>query len=194
MQKAANPGENKDNKIRPLYDQHGAEGYYREHAEAYENPHLPMIQQLLKRNFYRLDCSGNVLDFAAGGGEVTLALMQLGAQNLAGCDPYTFALYEKKTGIQCLRHSFKDVVKNQILGPYSLIVSSFALHLCPIKDLFPLTWNLLQAAPTLVVITPHKRPELENLPQIGLLWEDVVEDARGKKVRMKAYQLTNNNE
>jgi SAM-dependent methyltransferase len=187
MHKAAKPGENRPNKIRPLYDQHGAEGYYRDHANAYENPHLPFIRKLLERNFHRLDCTGTVLDFAAGGGEVTLALQQLGAKNLAGCDPYTYELFEKKTGIPCLRHSFKDVIKNEISERYSLVISSFALHLCPPKELFPLTWNLLRAAPTLVVITPHKRPELEKLPQICLLWEDVVEDERGKKVRMKAY-------
>jgi hypothetical protein len=46
---------------------------------------------------------------------------------------------------------------------------------------------LLQAAPLLVIITPHKRPELEKLQGIELLWEDAVETARGKKVRMKAY-------
>ncbi len=187
MRKAAKHGEGKPNKIRPLYEQHGAEGYYRDHAGEYENPHLPLIRLLLERNLHRLDCTGTVLDFAAGGGEVTLALRALGAKNLEGCDPYTFELYEKKTGIPCLRYSFKDVVKNGISGQYSLIISSFALHLCPLKELFPLTWNLFQATPTLVVITPHKRPELEKIPQISLIWEDVVEDERGKKVRMKAY-------
>ncbi len=187
MRSAIKSGESKLNKIRLLYDEHGAEGYYRDHAGEYENPHLPLIQLLLERNFHRLDCTGTVLDFAAGGGEVTQNLQKLGAENVAGCDPFTYALFEKKTGIPCLRHAFKDVVKNGLSERYSLIISSFALHLCPQKDLFPLTWNLFQAAPTLVVITPHKRPELENLPGISLLWEDVVENERGKKVRLKTY-------
>lgn len=188
MRKATKSGETKSNKIRPLYDEHGAEAYYRDHAGEYENPHLPMIQLLLERNFHRLDCTGTVLDFAAGGGEVTLALEKLGAKDLAGCDPFTYELFEKKTGLPCLRHSFIDVLKNGLPDSYSLIISSFALHLCPQKDLFSLTWNLFQAAPTLVVITPHKRPELEKLPQISLFWEDVVENERGKKVRLKAYK------
>lgn len=176
-------------KIRPLYDEHGADGYYRDHAGDYENPHLPQIKALLDRNFHRLDTSGTVLDFCAGGGEVTLGLRALGARDLAGCDPYTYELFEQKTGLLCQRLAFQDVVKHGLQGHYSLIVSSFALHLCPLKSLFPLTWNLLQAAPTLVVITPHKRPELELLPGIELIWEDVVETPRGKKVRMKAYRL-----
>jgi hypothetical protein len=176
-------------KIRPLYDTYGAEGYYRDHAGDYENPHFPEIKTLLERNFSRFDCADGVLDFAAGGGEVAQVLKNMGVDNITGCDPFTFGLFEKNTGLPCLRWSFKDVIKGEPLGQYSLIISSFALHLCPQKDLFPLTWHLLQAAPTLVVITPHKRPELEKLPGVGLVWEDVAETERGKKVRMKAYGL-----
>lgn len=175
-------------KIRPLYDEHGAEGYYRIYGDQYENPHLPEIEALLERNYQRLDCSGTVLDFGAGGGEVSSKLQQLGAHQIVGCDPFTHALFERKTGLPCLKDSFKDVVRVGISGQYSLIVSSFAMHLCPLKDLFSLTWNLLQAAPLLVVITPHKRPELEKIPGVELAWEDAVETVRGKKVRMKAYR------
>ena len=176
-------------KIRPLYDEHGAEGYYREFADAYENPHLPEISALIARNFDRLDCSGMVLDFAAGGGEVATALQMAGAENILGCDPFTFALFERKTGLPCLQLSFKDVIRDGLPGQYSIIISSFALHLCPFKDLFSLCWNLFQAAPVIVIITPHKRPELENIQGIQLIWEDAVETVRGKKVRMKAYGL-----
>jgi hypothetical protein len=174
-------------KIRLLYDEHGAEGYYRAHADTYENPHFPEIKALLERNFERFDCS-EVLDFSAGGGEVTEVLQSAGARNITGCDPFTFNLFEKKTGLPCLRLSFMDVIKNGLPARYSLIVSSFALHLCPAGDLFSLTWQLLEAAPLLVVLTPHKRPELEKLAGIELAWEDSVVNERGKKVRMKAYQ------
>jgi hypothetical protein len=44
------------------------------------------------------------------------------------------------------------------------------------------------AAPVLVVITPHKRPALEELPGIELVWEDFELTERGKKVRLKVYQ------
>ena len=182
-------GEKPAVKIRLLYDQHGADAYYQTHAEAYENPHEREIQALLARNFHRLDCSGTVLDFAAGGGEVARALQALGAPSVLGADPYTFALFEQKTGLPCLRLSFREVLLHGLPQSFSVIISSFALHLCPHKDLFLLTWNLLQAAPTLVIITPHKRPELELLPGIQLLWEDSVETEKGKKVRMKAYAL-----
>jgi hypothetical protein len=179
-------------KIRPLYDELGAEGYYAAHGDSYSNPHQPEIEALLRRNFERLDCSGGVLDFCAGGGEVSQVLQSLGVEKITGCDPFTHDLFERQTGLPCLRHSFRDVLRGADLGgPYSLIVSSFALHLCPLADLWPLTYALFQAAPTLVVLTPHKRPELEKLPGFELLWQDAVANERGKQVRLKEYGVRN---
>ena len=172
--------------IRKLYEAQGADRYYRDNADDYINPHFPEVKDLLERNFYRLDCR-RVLDFCAGGGEVSQVLQGLGGAGLIGCDPYTYRLFERNTGLPCLRFSFRDVIKGADIGNYSLIVSSFALHLCPEKDLFPLVWPLLDAAPMLAVITPHKRPELECLPGIALIWEDYSLTGRGKKVRLKVY-------
>jgi hypothetical protein len=129
-----------------------------------------------------------VLDLAAGGGEVTIALQEKGITGITGCDPFTFSLYEKQTGLDCLKLSFHDIIRGGMPGAYSVVICSFALHLCPIKDLFPLVWNLFEAAPLLVVITPHKRPELENLPSVELVWQDFVCTERGKQVRLKAYR------
>lgn len=173
--------------IRPLYDAFGAEGYYREFGDGYENPHFPEIKTLLERNVDQFDCS-SVLDLAAGGGEVTQVLQALGYNHIIGCDPFTFRLYEKNTGLSCLQLDFREILKMGLAEKYSVIICSFALHLCAIKDLFSLSWNLLQAAPLLVIITPHKRPELEKLPGIELAWEDFVCTERGKKVRLKAYK------
>jgi hypothetical protein len=174
--------------IRPLYEAHGAEGYYQAHADSYENPHFPQVEALLRRNAPRLDCSA-LLDLSAGGGEASQIFLALGLRGITGCDPYTYALFEKNTGLPCLRLSFKDIVREGLPGQYSAIVCSFALHLCPEKDLFPLCWQLFQAAPLLLVITPHKRPELERLPGIRLAWEDAELTERGKKVRLKAYEM-----
>ena len=175
--------------IRPLYEAYGAEGYYTAFGETYANPHFPEIAALLEKNLARFNCSGGVLDFAAGGGEATQVLRRLGVTEVTGCDPFTHALFEKNTSLPCLQLTFKDVIRHGLPATYSLIISSFALHLCPPKELFPLAWQLLQAAPLLVVITPHKRPELETLTGIELAWQDFVTTERGKKVRLKAYRL-----
>jgi hypothetical protein len=176
-------------KIRPLYDQYGADGYYQQFSSEYENPHFPLIKLLLEQNLYRLDGSSGVLDFSAGGGEVSRVLLSAGWKEVFGCDPFTHELYTRNTGLPCLQLSFKDVIRGGLPGKYGLIISSFALHLCPEKELYPLIWNLFQAAPVIGVLTPHKRPELELLTGVRLLWEDVVENDRGKKVRMKTYEL-----
>lgn len=173
--------------IRPLYEKYGADAYYREHAEAYENPHFPEIRTLIEQNLHRIDVSGGVLDFAAGGGEVTRVLLAAGITNISGCDPYTHALYAKQTGLPCLEYDFKAVIKNGLPGRYTCIICSFALHLCPPKDLFSLCWQLLEAAPLLLVITPHKRPDLSHLAGIQLCWEDFTLTEKGKQVRLRAY-------
>lgn len=173
--------------IRNEYQNSGVENFYKTHAQNYQNPHFPEIEDLLTRNFSKFDTT-KVLDFSAGGGEVSQVFQKLGVREIVGCDPFTFALFEKNTRLPCLKFSFKDVIRGVDLGHNSLIVSSFALHLCPEKDLFPLVWNLLEAATMLVIITPHKRPELEKLPGIRLIWEDFSLTGRGKKVRLKVYQ------
>ncbi len=187
MKRSKSPTPPDPDSIRARYEAHGAEGYYREHGERYANPHFPEVQALLAQNLHRLDCSGEVLDFSAGGGEVTLALRALGVERISGCDPFTFALYTEQTGLPCLALSFMDVIRGGLPGVYSSVVASFALHLCPEKDLFPLCWRLLDAAPQLIVLTPHKRPELEKIPGLSLLWEDFVLTHRGKKVRIRAF-------
>ena len=179
-------------KIRPLYDQYGPDAYYQVHADTYENPHFPQIEALLVRNLPRFDSDKGILDFAAGGGEVTRVLLSQGIQTIRGSDPYLYELYERNTGCICDRYTFSDVVKKGLPERYSTIISSFALHLCPPKDLFSLAWNLLDAASLLVVITPHKRPALETLPGIQLLWEDWELTEKEKKVRLKAYKLMDN--
>ncbi|MBU6341745.1 MAG: hypothetical protein KGS48_09650 [Bacteroidetes bacterium] len=174
--------------IRGLYETYGAEGYYQRFSDAYENPHFPEIRALIQKNMHRWDCS-RVLDFSAGGGEVTQALQETGCSNVAGADPYTHALYTRNTGQHCWPLSFEDVIKRGLPEQFSLIISSFALHLCEPRDLYGLCWQLFSAAPVLVLITPHKRPELENLDGVELEYTDSVTTKRGKQVRLKEYRF-----
>ena len=188
--------------IRNEYADIGVENYYRNHADVYENPHFSYIQQLLTQNQYRIDYS-KTLDLACGGGEVTLILRGLGFGNSVGCDPFTSSLFEKNTGQKCLAFSFEDIIKGtstnsegesveQLItqsaqNPFTSVISSFAMHLCPEKQLFPLVAQLFLCTKNIVIITPHKRPELEKLSNVTLLFEDFVLTERGKKVFLKSY-------
>ena len=175
--------------IRPLYDALGAEGYYHQYADAYANPHEPEIRALVLKNLHRIP-SEHLLDFSAGSGEVSRALLEAGVQQITGSDPYTQALYTRQTGRPCYNWDFQTVLSwKSTEHQFSSIISSFAMHLCPQEALFPLCWNLLQMAPILIIITPHKRPEIEKMPGFKLIWEDKALTPRGKSVRMKAYGI-----
>ena len=148
--------------VRARYERHGAEAYYREHAADYVNPHEPEVAHALglAKSTWGLDLS-RVLDLACGGGEATLALRELGAGHIDGCDPYLFDLYERRTGTPAERFSFADVAAGALAGrAYSLVVCSFALHLAEPSRLPALCYQLSLASQVMLVLTPHKRPEL----------------------------------
>ncbi len=175
-----------DKAIRQQYAELGVEQYYTQFANGYENPHLPYITALLAQNRARIDFS-RAFDFCCGGGEVTQALLHMNYQTAGASDPFTATLFEKNIGLPCEKWSFEDVIKGKFVGVYSAIVCSFAMHLCPEKQLFTLATTLLRHAPQLVIITPHKRPALETLDGIELAFEDFTLTERGKKVFLKTY-------
>ena len=176
--------------IRTEYAEKGVEAYYRTQANAYENPHFPYIQQLLEQNKGRIDYA-KILDLACGGGEVALILRGLGFENTVGCDPFTKRLFVKNTGLPCFNYSFEDIVKGRLVakveGQFSSIISSFGMHLCDEKMLYSLTNQLFMLTKNVVIITPHKRPQLEYFTEFDLNFEDFVLTERGKKVFLKIY-------
>ncbi len=172
--------------IRNHYSQLGVEEFYRTHGHDYENPHFPQIKALLEQNAYRIDYS-NVLDFCCGSGEVSRVLTDLGFDNSIGCDPFTAEAYQRSTQKTCLTYNFEDVIRGQLTGNFSAIICSFAMHLCPHKQLYPLVYQLFRLSSQLIIITPHKRPALETLDGVNLGFEDFALTERGKKVRLKGY-------
>ncbi len=157
----------------------------------------------MQQNQHRIDYA-RALDFSCGGGEVTLILSELTLSNeeishkkkdnlFLGCDPFTFKLYEKNTDYRCLPFSFEDVVKGKMTPsvqiPFSAIICSFGMHLCPEKLLYSLVYQLFMYSKNIIIITPHKRPQLEKLSGVELVFDDFVLTERGKKVFLKSYQL-----
>jgi hypothetical protein len=174
--------------IRQRYEEEGSEGYYKNNALAYQNPHEPQVRELILRNIGKIDYT-RALDLCAGGGEVSKIWHELGHNDFLACDAYTYELYEQNLQRSCYQYSFDNFLRNKFSFPhtFSTIVCSFALHLCPEDWLFNVTENLFAYSPEIVIITPHKRPELELLGNCSLRFEDFVLTERGKKVRLKAY-------
>ena len=174
--------------LRHAYENEGSDDYYRHHALEYKNPHEEQVRELVLRNAERLDYS-QALDLCAGGGEVSKVWQALGYDNFMACDAYTHQLYKRNLKKPCLPYSFDDFLRGKFTFPhqFTCMLSSFALHLCPEEWLFVVTQNLFAYTDNLVIITPHKRPVLEEVGTCTLVWEDFVLTERGKKVRLKSY-------
>jgi len=171
--------------IRHEYEQHGVAGYYQNFGAAYRNPHELAVRHALHAAVaaWGLDL-GRVLDLACGSGEATLALREVGAAQIDGLDPYTAAAYAERTGQRAATLSFEAIAAGALDGRrYSLIVCSYALHLLEPSRLPQLAYQLSRVAPALLVLTPHKRPDLR--PAWG--WT-LTHELRVERVRVRAYQ------
>ena len=171
--------------VRAGYEKHGAETYYRRFGRDYRNPHEPAVRRSLQiaTQTWPLNLS-HVLDLAAGSGEATLTLAGLGAARVDATDPYTHEAYESRVGRRAETLSFEDVAAGALAGRYyTLVVCSFALHLCEPSRLPAVAYQLALVAPALLVITPHKRPHLRAEWGWELVGEDVVERVRSRFYR-----------
>ncbi len=176
--------------IRNSYADMGVDAFYRNNGDTYQNPHYDYIKQLLQQNESRIDYK-NILDFCCGSGEVSQVLHDMGYEKSTGCDPYTQRAYSLRMKKPCMGYSFEDVIQGKLppRKQYSSIICSFAMHLCKPKQLYPLTHQLFKVTKQIVIITPHKRPALQELDGVKLDFEDFVLTERGKKVRMMGYGL-----
>lgn len=173
--------------IRGAYEAQGVEGFYRDRGAAYRNPHEPIIRRSLRMVVpgWKLDLS-RVLDLAAGSGEATIALRELGAAHVDATDPYTYQAYARRTGSAAERLTFEDIAAGALADrSYTLIVCSFAMHLCEPSRLPGLAYALSLTSPALLILTPHKRPEMRPAWGWELAQEKVVE-----RVRSRLYRST----
>jgi 2-polyprenyl-3-methyl-5-hydroxy-6-metoxy-1,4-benzoquinol methylase len=174
--------------IREEYERHGAENFYRESGREYRNPHEAQIAEVVDESLrrWRLDLS-NVLDLAAGSGEITLALRDHGVKKITGIDPFTFEAYQERAGAPAERITFEKIAKGALAKRrYSLIVCSFAMHLCEKSRLPALAIQLSMICPTLLILTPHKRPTIRAQWGWDLEGEFVL-----RRVRARMYRSSN---
>jgi hypothetical protein len=150
--------------IRAEYVEHGAQAFYAQHGETYSNPHEERVRAALARCVaqWRLDLS-TVLDLACGSGEVSVIFRKLGATRIDGADPFTNQAYRRRTGQDALEVSFEQIAAGALAGRrYSLVVCSYALHLLEPSRLPALLYELRRIAPALLILSPHKRPQIRE--------------------------------
>ena len=173
--------------IRNQYEKLGVAKFYQNFGNDYKNPHEPIIKIIVKEicTSKKFDMS-NILDLAAGTGEVTRVLIQNGYTSVIGADPYTSEAYYQRTGIKPLIASFEDIQAGILSSEsYSLIICSFALHLLDPGRLPGLIFQLASITKHLVIITPNKRPDIKDEWGFELIEETLVQ-----RVRMRVYKST----
>lgn len=188
--RGASPEEEKSDSIRGHYVAMGVKEYYKAHGEEYINPHEERVRKVLKEIVKNWGINtSRVLDLACGSGEVTLALRDLGVKNLEGVDPYTYAGYEKRTGLVCKPISFEDIATGSLSEEkYGTIICSYALHLVK-EDLLPvLAMQMSMIAEHLVIITPHKRPDIEEKWGWSLKNEIVLDRTRARHYKSSYFE------
>jgi SAM-dependent methyltransferase len=186
------PSDQPPEAIRTAYEEYGADEYYRRFGAEYRNPHEQTVRAVIAASVERnaLDLS-QVLDLACGSGEATRVLLDLGAGEVDGIDPYTAAAYRTATGRRAEELTFEDIAAGALADrKYSLVVCSFALHLADASRLPLLAWQLAQISEALLVVTPHKRPVLR--PDWGweLVDEVLIDRVRGRCHRSEQRQKT----
>lgn len=169
--------------IRSWYEQVGVEGYYKLHNEDYNNPHFYIIKDLLTNYIKQNDIGNNILDMCCGSGEVTHILKEVNKNfNIEGLDPYTVSAYSKNTGLNCIKYDFKDILRGQLLNKkYDTIICSFALHLCEESMLNTVLYQLSLISNRLIILTPHKRPEINSW------WKEIYKEKKDK-VTIRVYE------
>lgn len=168
--------------IRKQYERHGVQGFYERDGASYRNPHEEGIQAALRSCISRWTLSlQRTLDLACGSGEVTLALLDLGCDGIEGLDPFTGDAYYRRTGRKARELSFEGIAEGALAEErYSLVICSYALHLCAVSRLPGLLVQLGLVAPDLIVVTPHKRPEIRRDWGWGLVDEFVADRVRSR--------------
>ncbi len=170
--------------IRQAYQEHGtAQQFYQNAGGHYRNPHETAVRECFRQCHadWGLDLS-NVLDLACGSGEITLEVKGLGGR-VVGMDPFTGCAYSSRTGQQAESVSFQDVGTNGLGSrKFSLIVCSYAMHLVEPSWLPMLVYRLSEASNNLLILSPHKRPDLSQLCS-------KVEEKCHNRVRATLYSL-----
>jgi SAM-dependent methyltransferase len=141
----------------------GVERYY-ESCLRYSNPHSSKFKEIIRRllDWLPLDLKITpqtpILDLACGSGQVTKALLENGIDDIIGMDPYLSDQYLRETNKVVYQNSFDDLISGVLILPKtSLVICSYALHLC-LHRLDDLLLVLQQSSSYLCIISPHGLP------------------------------------
>lgn len=178
----------------PSFREHYAQGvasFYAAHGSTYRNPHERQVHACTLAALHHLPAPSRrpqYLDLAAGSGEVSRAILtRHGDACITATDPYTAHAYHLATSLPCLPLSFRQIPTALPPQQFTAIFCSFALHLIGTTfELFELLTHLATRSRWLVVIAPHKKPDMKE--KWG--WKEAAHEIVIEKVRCKIYEST----
>jgi SAM-dependent methyltransferase len=143
----------------------GVDTYYSS-CSHYSNPHSSKFAAIIEKviswlpfNLKESSTTKPVLDLACGSGQITKLLILNGIENVLGLDPHLGEQYRSEVGKPVFNNSFEDICHFRVVLPKcSLIICSYALHLC--ADLLNLLTTLKLSCDYLCVISPHGLPHI----------------------------------
>ena len=174
---------NIEDSVRDGYEKLGVEDYYKEKSLSYTNPHEMKINTIMNKflnEYIKLDKDSKILDLCLGSGEITRIRDENGFENVKGLDPFTNELYKSKTNKDRLNLNFKDIANGKLDEKFDVIFCSFALHLAEDSMLPNILYNLSTISDKLVVLTPHKKPDIKTFFELDL-------ELYFEKVRLRSY-------
>ena len=134
-----------------------------------------------------LDLSRRVLDLAAGSGEADIALCKLGAGAIDATDPFTHAAYAARTGSRVRAARLRGRRRRRAGRPV-VRADRLQLRAAPVRARRAspgVAAALSLLAPSLLVLTPHKRPVLRPAWGWNLAGEFVIERVRTRWYRQR---------
>jgi hypothetical protein len=172
--------------MRQNYQNQGVSSYYQTNHSTYRNPHyptlLPAFQKFMNSTTLSHFESLSILDVACGSGEATQCFQQWTSTNnikltYQACDPFTSQAYENVIGQPAHPYSFNDIANGCLNQQFTMAVCSFAMHLAKESLLHPLLSQLSCHSLYLLVISPHKKPIINDPERYGfVLLERMVID------------------
>lgn len=106
--------------------------------------------------------------------------------DILACDPFTRDAYRQRTGLEAHDFSFADIAQGCLsdmeavgdeLQLFDTCICSFAAHLIPESMLYAVFYQLATHSRHLIILSPHKRPQLTEAMGWQLM-ESMVGDQR----------------
>lgn len=180
----SNDEDEEDFAIRHAYEKFGVNGYYSQYGAEYRNPHESRLEQVVNEfvKKWSLKTNDRVLDLACGSGEITMMLSKLGFKTIVAVDPFTGEAFEKRVGRPIDgKWTFEQIADGCLEDErFDLVICSFAAHLISPSFLPLVMMQLSFISKKLIILTPHKRPEISEKWGWSLSDEFVQERVRAR--------------